>query len=59
MFDVVQKPNESIRKFVERFNRETVDDSDLTDSVQIMGFVKALLPNLRLAFAFPKERNER
>lgn len=45
MFDVVQKSNESIREFVERFNREAVNAPDLTDDIRIMVFVKALLPN--------------
>lgn len=57
MFDVVQRPDESIREFVERFNREAVNASDLTDDIRMMAFVKALLPNSRLAFELSRKNS--
>lgn len=55
MFDIMQKLKESIREFIERFNRETVNAPDRTDDIRIMAFVKALLPNLRLAFELSRK----
>lgn len=55
MFDVMQKTNESIRELVERFNQAAVNASELTDDIKIMAFVKALLPNSRLAFEFSRK----
>lgn len=49
MFDVTQRPNESIREFVECFNREVINASNLMDDIRIMAFVKALPPRSRLA----------
>lgn len=55
MFDVTQRPTESIQEFVERFNREPVNASDLTDDIRIMNFVKALLPSSRLAYELSRK----
>lgn len=55
MFDVVQKPNVSIKEFVERFNREAANALDLTDDSRIMAFVKALLQNSSLAFELSRK----
>lgn len=53
MFDIVQKRDESIYEFVEIFNREAIHASNLMDDIRIIAFVKALLPNSRLAFELP------
>lgn len=55
MFNIIQRPNESTRDFVERFNREVVNALDLTDDIRIIAFVKALLRNSRLAYELSRK----
>lgn len=55
MFDVTQRSNESIREFVERFNKEVVNAPDLTNDIRIVAFVKALLPSSRLAYKLSRK----
>lgn len=40
---------------MERFNREAIHASDLTDDIHIMVFMKALLPNSRLIFKLSRK----